>query len=148
MMDDDFIYDRDEVMKNIDSAEVISVFFPGFRKAMVVDTRHTDSEGPMIRIMPMAASPQERLRRMRRLRPGFPRVRRLTLIPWPRYVDSLVTLGVWDRIVQRLKNSDYKDGDADTEYDSVLEELRRLEKAELAAVVLGENCHTIWSARQ
>ena len=146
MMDDDLTYDLDEVMKNLDTAEVMSLFFPSFRKAVVIDTRYNDNEGPMVRIMPMAASPQERLRSIRRLRPGFPRLQNLTLIPWPRYVDSLITLGIWERIVNRFLKSGHKEV-ADSCH-SILEELRNLEKSELASVVRGENYHTIWSAKR
>ena len=145
-MDDDLTYDLDEVMKNLDTAEVMSLFFPTLRKSVVIDTRYNDHEGPMVRIVPMAASPQERLRSVRRLRPGFPRLQNLTLIPWPRYVDSLITLGIWDRIVNRFTASGHKEvADA---CHSILEELQRLEKTELASVVRGENYHTIWSAKR
>lgn len=123
----------------------MSFFFPTFRKALVVDTRSNETDGPMIRVMPMVASPQERIRALRRLRGGFPRVRSLTVIPWPRYVDSMVSLGVWDRIVERLAQSGM--ADAAEASQPALEELKRMEKAEMAAVVIGENYHTIWSAR-
>ena len=145
-MDDEFVFSLDDVMTNIDTAEVMSLFFPAFRKAIVIDTRSNEEEGTLVRILPMAASPQERLRTIRRLRPKFPRLRTLTLIPWPRYVESLVSMGVWDRIVDRLR-----DGGHDAvlvECDGVLAELRRLEQSELAAVVRGENYHTLWSARE
>lgn len=145
MTDDDLEYDLEEVKRNIDSAEVMSVFFPTFRRSVVIDTRSNDHDGPMVRIMPMVASPQERLRSLRRLRPTFPRVHNLALIPWPRYVDSLVELGVWGRIVDRFEGAGQSEIVAVCE--SVLEELRVLEKAEMAAVVRGENYHTIWSAR-
>ena len=82
---------------------------------------------------------------IRRLRPAFPRPDNLTLIPWSRYVDSLVSLGIWDRIVQRFKDSAHTGAVAACE--SALGELRRLEKAELASVVKGENYRTVWSAR-
>ena len=144
-MDDDFVLDIDEIKKNIDAAEIMSVFFPTFRKAVVIDTRSNSTDGPMIRLMSMAASPQERLRSIRRLRSGFPRVHSLTLIPWTRYVDSLVSLGIWDRIVQRFR--DAGQAEAVETCEKVLSELRRLEKDEFAAVVRGENYHTIWSAR-
>ncbi len=145
MMDDDFVLDVDEIMKSIDAAEIMSVFFPTFRKAVVIDTRSNARDGPMIRLMPMAASPQERLRSIRRLRPGFPRGHGLTLIPWPRYVDSLVSLGLWDRIVRRFKDAGQTE--AVEACDRTLSELRLLEKEEFAAVVRGENYHTIWSVR-
>lgn len=144
-MDDDFVVNVDEIKKNIDTAEIMSVFFPTFRKAVVIDTRSNTTDGPMIRLMPMAASPQERLRSIRRLRAGFPRVHSITLIPWPRYVDSLVSLGIWDRIVRRFRDAGQTE--AVERCENILSELRRLEKEEFAAVVRGENYHTIWSAR-
>ena len=145
-MDDDLIYDPEEVMSNIDNAEVMSVFFPAFRKAVVIDTRSNDQEGPSVRIMPMVASPQERLRSIRRLRPGFPRLQNLTLIPWQRYVDSLVTMGVWAKIEDRIKESG--DISAIEACDAALSELRHAERRELYAVIVGEGYQTIWSARQ
>ena len=143
-MDSDFAFDIDDIIKNIDTAEVMSIFFPTFRKAVVIDTRTKSTDGPMIRIMAMVASPQERLRSIRRLRPGFPRVHNLTVVPWPRYVDSLVRLGLWDRIIQRFQGTG--DVDAVAACEKVLGELRQLEKEELAAVVKGQNYRTIWSA--
>ena len=145
-MDDDLGEDLDELMSNIDGAEVMSIFFPTLRKAVVIDTRQSEDEGPLIRIMPMAASPQERMRSIRRLRPNFPRLRNLTLIPWFRYVDSLEKLGIWDRLIKRFR--DIGNEEAVASCGTVLEELKRLEQAELVAVVLGENYHTIWSARR
>ena len=144
-MDGDLEQGLHEVMKKIDDAEVVSLFFPTLRKAVVIDTRSNEIDGPMIRIMPMVASPQERVRSITKLRSEFPRVKNLTLIPWPRYVDSLANLGLWDRVVKRLKDTGYDE--AVSTCQEVLEELRRLEKVELASVVRGENFHTIWSAR-
>ena len=143
-MNSDFIEDLEQTQKIIDDAEVMSLFIPGLRKAVVIDRRFNDTEGPLVRIMPMTASPQERLRSIRRLRPNFPRLHNLAAVPWPRYVDSLVTLGLWGHVVQRFVDSGHEEAVAACEW--VLDELRRLEKAELAAVVSGENYHTIWAA--
>ncbi len=144
-MNGDFDDELDEVMNSIDQAEVMSLFFPTLRTAVIVDTRCNDDEGPLVRIMPMAASPEERLRSLRKLRPSFPRLQALTLVPWTRYVDSLVSLGVWERLVQRVGASGYPEAVA--ALDPILEELRRLEKAEMVSVVRGDNYHTLWSAR-
>ena len=143
-MDDDLEAELNQIVKNIDDAVVMSLFFPTFRKAVIIDTRSNDEEGPMVRIMPMAASPQERMRSIRRLRPKFPRLETLTLIPWPRYVDSLVRMGVWERVVKRIRDAGREDAVALC--DSLLEQLRHMEREELASVVLGENYHTIWAA--
>ena len=145
MMDDDMIDDLAEAMNSIEDAEAMSVFFPILRKAVVIDTRSNEKKGPMVMISPMAGSPQERLRGIRRLRPEFPRLRGLTLIPWPRDVESLVSMGVWDRIVKRFRDAGQPGAVAACEEG--LLELRRLEKAEFVAAVRGDSYHTIWSSR-
>jgi hypothetical protein len=122
----------------------MSIFFPSFRRALIIDTRSNTDDGPMVRLMPMASSPQDRVRSIRKLRPGFPRLQNLTLIPWQRYVDSLVNLGVWEKIVKRIEESG--DPKAIQACDAALTELRRLERQELVAAISGDNYQTIWSA--
>ena len=114
-MEGNFLFDIRDVIQNIERAEVMSVFFPTFRRALIVDTRYKDNVGPMVRLMPMARSPQDRMRSIRRARPEFPRPTNLTLVPWQRYVGSLISSGVWDKILDRLEES----GD-----ESVLRRLR------------------------
>lgn len=145
-MEGNFLFEIDDVFRNIQKAEVMSIFFPALRKALVVDTRFNSTDGPMVRLLPMAGSPQERLRSIRRLRPGFPRLQNLTLIPWQRYVDSLVNTGVWAKIEDRIKESG--DVGAMEACDAALKELRHLERKELQAVIVGEGYQTIWSARE
>ena len=143
-MEGNFLFEMDEVFRNIQNAEVMSIFFPALRKALVVDTRFNETDGPLVRLLPMAGSPQERLRSIRRLRPGFPRLQNLTLIPWQRYVDSLVRTGVWAQIEDRIKESG--DTKAIEACGAALSELRHLERRELRAVIVGEGYQTIWSA--
>jgi len=143
-MEGNFLFEIDEVLRNVQEAEVMSIFFPSFRKALIIDTRSNTDDGPMVRLMPMASSPQDRVRSIRKLRPGFPRLQNLTLIPWQRYVDSLVNLGVWEKIVKRIEESG--DAKAIQACDAALTELRRLERQELVAAISGDNYQTIWSA--
>jgi hypothetical protein len=145
-MDGDFILDLDDVIESIDSAEVMSLSFLTFNKVLVIDTRSNGVDGPLVCVKPMVGSPQERIRSIRTMRSGFPRIESLTVIPWPRYVESLVTLGIWDRIVARLSASGHHD--AAGACDAALADLRRLEKAELAEVLKGDGYHTIWSAAE
>ena len=143
-MEGNFLFEIDEVLRNVQEAEVMSIFFPSFRRALIIDTRSNTDDGPMVRLMPMASSPQDRVRSIRKLRPGFPRLQNLTLIPWQRYVDSLVNLGVWEKIVKRIEESG--DPKATQACDAALNELRRLERQELVAAISGDNYQTIWSA--
>ena len=143
-MDGDFVLDLEDVNDSVEHAEVMSLSFPKFNKALVIDTRSNSADGPLVCIMPMVGSPQERIRSIRKIRPEFPRIESLTVIPWPRYVESLVSLGVWDRIIARLTALGHDaPGDA---CNTLLKELRQLEKEEIASVLSGDNYHTIWSA--
>ena len=143
-MEGNFLFEIDEVLRNVQEAEVMSIFFPSFRRALIIDMRSNADDGPMVRLMPMASSPQDRVRSIRKLRPGFPRLQNLTLIPWQRYVDSLVNLGGWEKIVKRIEESG--DAKAIQACDAALTELRRLERQELVAAISGDNYQTIWSA--
>ena len=143
-MDGDFVLDLENVIESIDTAEVLALSFPTFNKSLVMDTRSNPYDGPLVCIQPMVSSPRERIRSIRKMRSGFPWIDTLTVIPWLRYVDSLVTLGVWDRIMRRLAVAGHSD--PLTTCDALLRDLRRLERDEMAAVLRGDNYHTIWSA--
>lgn len=142
-MDGDFRIDLDDLLKNVNAAEVISIYFPVLRKTILVDTRFTTEDPPMVRIVPMAGSLEERQRSLRRLRPQFPRPKSITVVPWPKYVGSLVQLGVWDKLLERFAFSGHKE--AIQACNDVLKEVHKLEMDELGAVISGENYHTVWA---
>jgi len=146
LMDGDFELDVDEILTDLKDADVLSIFFPMFRKSLVLDLRTTEQSGPLVKIMPMVASPQERMRAIRRLRPGFPRRHSLSVVAWPRYVDSLRAHGIWQRLVDRVAEAGHNSAAAYME--KALHELRRQEKAEMARVVMGDNYHTIWTSQR
>ena len=102
-MDGDFVLDLDEVMDSLENGEVISLSFQTFNKALVIDTRASEREGPLVCVCPVVESPRERVRSLRKMRPTFPRASNLTVIPWPKSVASLVSLGVWDKLVSRFE---------------------------------------------
>ena len=143
-MEGNFLFDIDQVIQNVSEAEVMSVFFPTLRRSLIIDTRSNETVGPFVRLMPMARSPQDRMRSIRRLRPQFPRPTNLTLIPWQRYVDSLVESGVWDQIVDRVRQSG--DENALSSCSQALNELRQMERDELVSAITGRNYHTLWPA--
>ena len=87
-MDGDFRIDLDDLLKNVNTADVVSIYFPVLRKTILIDTRFTAEDPPMIRIVPMAGSLEERQRSLRKLRPQFPRPNSITVVPWPKYVTA------------------------------------------------------------
>jgi hypothetical protein len=145
-MDGDFRINLEELLRNIGNAEVISIYFPHLRKTILIDTRFTAEDPPMVKVVPMAESVEERNRALRRLRPHFPRPKTITLVPWPKYVESLVQLGVWRKVLERFVESGHKE--TVQACNKVLEEVYRLEREELSAAIRGENYHTMWARSQ
>ena len=136
--------DPEEVSRNIEAAEVICLHFPLFRRTLLIDTRCSNDDPPLVRLVPMAKSVEDRFKSLRRLRPNFPQPERITIIPWPSYVDSLVRLGIWDRLLQRFARGGHSTTLARCR--DVFKQLQSLERAEMAAAVTGKQYHTIWQA--
>jgi len=141
-IDGSFGIDPQEVIRNVETAEVICLHFPLLNKTVVVDTRSDIEDPPLIKVLPKAKSVEDRLRSLRKLRPRFAQPDKVTIIPWPNYVDSMVRLGIWGALVRRMASIGHAGSAADC--DRVLDELRRLERDELAAAVTGKQYHTIW----
>ena len=143
-MDSDYRIDVSEAKHSIEMGEVISLYFPLLRKTLLMDTRSSGVDGPMIKVVPMASSPEERFRELVRLRPRFSKPESITIIPWPKYVQSLVTLGVWDHIVRRLLEI----GPAEIvrRCEECLEELQKAEREEIRRAITGEGYETLWDA--
>jgi hypothetical protein len=141
-MDQEFHIDVDEVRHNLERSEVIALFFPYFRKTLLLDTRCSRVDPPMARVVPMVRSAEERVAELCRLRPRFDRPGSITLIPWPRYVASIKGLGVWQLIVDRLTAA----GDPNSEVvlERCYRELLREERAESVRAVRGEGYETVW----
>ena len=67
-MDGDFRINLDDMARHLDSAEVISIYLPFLRRTILIDARFTDKVPPMVRLVAMAVSVEERTRVLRRLR--------------------------------------------------------------------------------
>ena len=143
-MEDDFQVDLDRVLDSIKEAEVISILFSMIRKSLVIDVRYSDDDPPIIRIAAQSRGPEDRLRYIRRQRPSLPRPTNVTMFPWSKSVESFVRLGIYDELMKRATETG--NSSLIQECGKALEELRRLERAEMVAVIRGENYFTIWSA--
>ena len=138
-----FFDDLEEVRSGIIDADVVSLSFPYFGKTVLIDTRSNGTDGPAIMLTDMVRNPQERVRSMEKLRPGFPDVHKMILIPWVRYIYTLRESGIWTTIVDRLEECSYLE--AEQAADAIFHELRLLERRELISVVKGSTYETIWS---
>ena len=86
MDDDQFLL---QVLASIDEAEVLSIFFPLLRRALVVDTRHTAHIGPLIAVAPQVSSTAERIAWVAAARPDFGRPEFIMMLPWIKSIRSL-----------------------------------------------------------
>ena len=143
-MDSDFRIDIGEVCRAMDLGEIIALYFPLLRKTLLMDSRTNAVDGPMIKVVPMASSPEERFRELVRMRPRFPKPESVNIVPWPKYVHSLVDAGVWDRIVRRFL--EIGPPQIVSECEACLKELYDAEREEIRSAITGDNYETLWDA--
>lgn len=143
-MDNYFRLDLTEVMRNIDMADVLTIYFPYIGKTLVLDLRFNVDQGPMIKLMPMVSSSEERFRSLRKLRPKFGKPTEMAAIPWPKYIRSLETLGLCDKILGRLAFTGYESAVHD--FRVAFTELLRLERKEQVGAITGVGYQTIWES--
>ena len=145
-MDNDFAIDIDAICQVIDKADIITVRFLILPQRLLIDTRCSKSEGPLIKAVPRATSLEERFKSIKQLRPRFRLPEKITAIWWPKHVQELVTCGVWDRIVQRLASAGFPE--ADEQCKKVLDDLIRQEEQEIHNAIAGEGYHCLWKRTQ
>jgi hypothetical protein len=133
----------DGVFKFISKAEVMAVFFPKFGQSIVIDIRPKEDVQPLVRVVPMTRSIADRLRTIKRMRPELPRPQDIIAIPWIGYVDAMKTSGLWAKILGRIEGSGFSEATAAAE--KAFDELIRMERRELAQLIMGEQYETLWT---
>ena len=143
-MNGEFFLDLDEIVRHIQKAEILSLYFPLLGQALLVDTRCDAQEGPLVRVVPMAGSLEERVNSLKKLRPRFPRPQSLVAIPWTKHVETLGTLGVWGVLVKRVISQGYPQTEED--FRQAYYQLHRAETEELARALRGQGYQSLWEA--
>lgn len=144
-MDNEYRLDYGEILKTLRSAEVVLFRFVTVPQRLLIDFRTSATDGPLLKIVPRAKDAEDRFRNLKVLRPRFRLPSKISAVWWPRYVDRLVDDGVWDALMKRLTSCDADLIAGDPHI--VLQELRSLERAELANAIGGEGYRTLWPAR-
>ena len=103
-MQDDLGVDLSEVLAVVNTAEVFVVMFYLFERRLLVDTRTSAGEPPLIRVVDRVRSSEERFRELLRLRPRFGSPERIVAFQWPRSVRTLIESGVWEAIETRVSS--------------------------------------------
>jgi hypothetical protein len=133
-VEDELGVDLSEVLAVVNTAEVFVIMFHLFERRLLVDTRHSPSDPPLIRVVDRVRSSDERFRELMRLRPRFSAPERIIAFQWPRTVRTLVESGVWQAVQDRLLSL----GVAENTLLAVLHELQWEERSEEIKAVRGE----------
>ncbi|MEX0681946.1 MAG: hypothetical protein WD904_07150 [Dehalococcoidia bacterium] len=140
---DDFGLDMDEVTRVIDTADVLVVRFAILEKRLLVDTRSTEAEGPLIAVVDKAGSVEERFKSLKKLRPRFSLPEKIMSFIWPRHIETFRHSGLAERIVSRLVSIGGEDMRAVAE--GAFDELMRHEQAEVVTAIRGgDSYQTLW----
>jgi hypothetical protein len=144
-MDNEYRLDYGEILKTVRNAEVVLFRFVTVPQRLLIDNRTSDVDAPMLKVVPRAKDAEDRFKSLKMLRPRFRLPQKISAVWWPRYIERLTEDGVWEAILQRVIDA----GHPETAEEAVivLEELRRMERAELANAIGGEGYRTLWPAR-
>ncbi len=140
---DDYGLDLEEVARVIAAAEVLVVRFAILDKRLLIDARTSETEGPVIAVVPKASSVEERFKALKKLRPRLPLPEKIMSFMWPRQMETFRDSGLWDKIEGRMVSLG---GEQMLEVcKAVFEELEREEKAEVVAAIRGsETYQSLW----
>ncbi len=134
-------FDLEETLRALRESDVIVIGFGWLQERLLIDGRRNGSDGPYIRVVDPVRSPQDRLRELRKLRPGFDDPESFVFFPWAGRVDSFVEANLFERILDRCA------GDATAEDDArtALSRLYELDREDIRqAIAGGEKYHTLY----
>jgi hypothetical protein len=141
-MDNDYVLNLEDILRTIETAEVVRIRFNLLDKRLLIDNRYNEFEGPLVRIVSRSGSSEESFRNLKRMRPRFPLPEKMTAIWWPKYVNTMYSTGVWSAVVSRIAETGYTDSVRQCE--EVLQELLKLERQEIRNAISGEGFQTVW----
>ncbi len=131
--------DLDDKIRAIAEADVLVVGFDCLAERLLIDARRNDSAGPYVRVVQPVRNPQERLRQLRDLRPGFNDPESFVFFPGVVRVRRFIDEGHFDRILERCEG----DPRAIEDCQKALDELLALDVEDLRqALVGGDRYHT------
>ena len=141
-LDNDFDLDHGEIINTIRKAEVVTFRFVVVGERLLFDTRSSEIDPPLVKLVPRATSVEDRFRSLKELRPRFKLPEKISAVWWPKSIESMVSHGVWDAIVERISSAGFTEAARD--YSSVLDELRKSERKELHNALTGDGYQSLW----
>ncbi len=134
-------FDLEETLRALREADVVVIGFGWLQERLLIDGRRNDAEGPYIRVVEPVRSPQERLRELRKLRPGFEDPESFVFFPWAGRVESFVEAELFERVLERCGGDQTAEDDA----RAALGRLQELDREDLRqAISGGDKYHTLY----
>ena len=135
-------FDLDDELRAIDQAEVLVIRFVWLTELLLVDARRTEGVGPYVKVVQRVRSPQERIRQLREIRPGFEDPDPFMFFLWRNRIEAFEAAGLFDRIRARCAG----DVQAEADCDRAFAELRELDRQDLRQAIFGgEKYHTLYT---
>jgi len=135
--------DFSELQKVVDNCDVFTVGFRMFPERLIVDTRHTDSDGPMVEVVDPVATVEERFFWLGQRRPSFGVPQQFTFFVWPHSVPHFEESGLGD-IVRRRVHVEDESGEIGRQMAKSIIRLHMLEQRATFDAIHGRNYHTLW----
>ncbi|HLB23315.1 MAG TPA: hypothetical protein VJP07_04425 [Dehalococcoidia bacterium] len=145
-MDNEYYLDRDAIIRTIRSADVVAFRFVTVPVRLLVDNRFTESDAPMVKLVPKVDSAEERFKSLKKLRPRFKLPQKISAIWWPRHIATLRETGIWAAMVERIEANGFPA--VSGHCDEIFDELLRMERMEIVNAIGGEGYRTLWPARR
>ncbi len=133
--------DLEELRKVVEQCDVFTIGFRLFPQRLIVDTRSSDAEGPMLELVEPVGTVEERFFWLGQRRPSFGVPERFTFFVWPHSIPYLEDSGVMDKIRHRVYPIDL---DCGRQVADVMYRLTLLEQQAVRDAITGKNYHTLW----
>jgi hypothetical protein len=138
------LVDLGEIERTVATADVFAAGFRLFPERLLIDTRHDNSEMPMVAIVDPVASVQERFFWLGQHRPSLGMPQGFMFFYWPHSARFLDESGLWEKICQRVVMSGFS-GARET-CDAALQDLISRERSANVDAITGQRYQTLWSA--
>ncbi len=134
-------FELDDKIRAIRESDVLVVGFQCLAERLLIDSRRNDQVGPYVRVVQPVRSPQERLRQLRELRPGFNDPESFVFFPGVSRVKGFIEEGHFDLIMERCAG----DEQALSDCQKAMAELLQLDREDLRQAILGgERYHDLY----
>jgi hypothetical protein len=139
--------DFQELQKVIDTCDVFTVGFRMFPERMIVDTRHNDTDGPMVEVVDPVATVEERFFWLGQRRPTFGVPQQFSFFVWPYSVRYFDESGLGEMVRRRVYAED-ETGEVGRHMAASMVRLHTLEQRATFDAIHGRNYHTLWDPEQ